>query len=123
MSYCIICHLVCAPGDQIRRFNGFTAHERCLEKKLPQFRENVGRLVKSLARYDQSFSGFSNTVEELRKYKDATNCAIALYKKLSNPPLKKEKVFTKKLEELKDLTQKHLLWEIPTWTFSQSRER
>jgi hypothetical protein len=62
-------------------------------------------------------------VEELRKYKDATNCAIALYKKLSNPPLKKEKVFTKKLEELKDLTQKHLLWEIPTWTFSQSRER
>jgi len=121
---CCVCHLRVAPAAPHRHFNGSVVHEKekpCLDKKVPGFVNDVGRLVSELAEYGTSFEAFASRIKEVRRVKEAERLATDLAKQLSfeSSKPKVQGSLRAALEELKNLTQTHLFWELPAWSFTR----
>lgn len=122
--YCCVCHLLVAPGDPHRHFNGFVAHVKpCLDKKALKFRKDVGELVVKLQGLDTSFGALVPRVQGIRTTREAEGIALDLRKRLSSlsHDSLKRRTIGEALEELKSLTQSHLFWEIPEPILARAR--
>jgi hypothetical protein len=95
----------------------------CLDKRVPGFRDDVGKLVAKLQGFDSSFGALVSRIQGVRTAREAEGIALDLRKRLSSSPSSSRvrRTMEEALERLKSLTQSYLFWEIPEPNLARAR--